>query len=148
MFVLNGKVLQPGKPFSHKGLQYPGDWLGKATPSQLSQVGIVKRTKTRSQMKFDSRFYFSFDNPRELTEVQDTLVSAQKQQLQALLSSTDWYYTRQLETGEVIPADVSDHRAECRRVQKANEELILSAPAVETLELYVNEGLEAYPQAL
>ena len=36
-------------------------------------------------------------------------------ELQAYLDSTDWYVTRQLETGAVIPAEVTKAREEARK---------------------------------
>ena len=135
MFVLNGKVLQPGKPFNHKGLQYPGDWLGKSTPAQRAAIGIVSRSKTRQYQDFNPKFYFSAGNPRDLDQVKETLLREQNQRLSGLLSPTDWQYVRQAETGIPVPAEVADHRAECRAVHAANENLIISAESVEELEV-------------
>ena len=36
-------------------------------------------------------------------------------ELQAYLDSTDWYVTRQLETGAIIPAEVTKAREEARK---------------------------------
>ena len=134
MFVLNGKVLQPGKPFSHKGLQYPGDWLGLATPAQLAEVGIVKRSKTRQYQDFNSKFYWSAGNPRSTEDVKALLKSEQNQILSSRLTPTDWYYVRRAETGEDIPRDVADFRKECRRVKDENFLLIEECDSIENLE--------------
>ena len=134
MFVLNGKVLQPGKPFNHKGLQYPGDWLGKSTPAQRAAIGIVTRSKTRQYQDFNPKFYWSAGNPRDLDQVKKTLLGEQNQCLSGLLTPTDWYYVRRAETGEDIPRDVADYRKECRLVKDENYLLIEACDSIESLE--------------
>jgi hypothetical protein len=46
---------------------------------------------------------------------EEELKQARIAELQAYLDSTDWYVTRQLETGAVIPADVTKAREEARK---------------------------------
>ena len=149
MFVLNGKVLRPGQPFNHKGLQYPGDWLGQSTPAQRSKIGIVSRqTPKKLQTGFDTRFWFAVGEPRDLQQVRDSLLDEQNSRLSRLLSATDWMYVRQAETGEPVPASTADYRKECRDVHATNENLISAAESVEELEILHKSGLEAYPSAV
>jgi hypothetical protein len=39
---------------------------------------------------------------------------AKVQELKAYLASTDWYYARQMETGEAVPEEIKTKRLEAR----------------------------------
>jgi hypothetical protein len=47
---------------------------------------------------------------------QEALDNEAKQEAQKYLNDTDWYVTRQAETGVEIPQEVLDKRAECREI--------------------------------
>jgi hypothetical protein len=47
---------------------------------------------------------------------QEALDNEKKAEAQAYLDSTDWYVTRQAETGVEIPQEVKDKRQECREI--------------------------------
>jgi hypothetical protein len=46
----------------------------------------------------------------------DRVEAEKKAEAQAYLNDTDWYVTRQAETGVEIPQEVLDKRAECREI--------------------------------
>lgn len=63
MFVLNGKKLTPGMPFTigegEDAIQYPGNWLQLATPEERAALGIKERP---DPVRPDERFYFVTEN--------------------------------------------------------------------------------------
>jgi hypothetical protein len=59
MFLLDGKRLQPGTPFTHGDLQYPANWLQLATSAEKEALGI---TEVAEQTRPDDRFYWVQDN--------------------------------------------------------------------------------------
>ena len=57
MYVLDGKKLRQGRPFTHNGIQYPGNWLKNLTSAdEKSAIGI---TWEADPAPFDHRFYVS-----------------------------------------------------------------------------------------
>jgi len=54
-------------------------------------------------------------------EVAKAEVQRQIAEYKAYLNSTDFYHLRQIETGEPVPQDVLDKRAEARAFIRANE---------------------------
>ena len=144
MYVLKGKVLKPGTPFTHEGLQYPGDWLAASTPAQRQALGIVLRDEPKVHYPFDSKYYFAHQSPRPLEEVQERLVSDVKRNAGAELSRSDWYLVRQLDIGTPVPQEILDQRAAFRKYADDCERIILSAETVEELEALVKG--EDYPK--
>ena len=109
MYVLNGKVLQPGKAFNYKGLQYPSDWLAKSTAAQRAQVGIVTRSKGTPKI-----------TPKSPEDERKSLISQQNQAISQRLEPTDWYWIRKMETGVDIPTHILEYRAQVRKVYQSN----------------------------
>jgi len=59
MFILDGKRLQPGTPFRHAGIQYPANWLQKASPAERAAIGI---TEVPDPVRPDDRLYYVTEN--------------------------------------------------------------------------------------
>ena len=147
MFVLNGKVLTIGEPFNHKGLQYPGDWLAQSTQEQRDAIGIATREAPKvRQIKFDRRFWFGIDQPRELGEVKVAFLKKHSTIVSRILASTDWYYVRRLDTGAPVPDHVVSYRDDVRKVHVVNEGLITKTESIEELEELINNGMQPYPE--
>ena len=53
MFVLEGNRLKLDRPFTHKGLQYPKEWLRLSTPEQKSEIGIRELPDNTPQDEWD-----------------------------------------------------------------------------------------------
>lgn len=41
-YTLNGELIGPGRPFTHDGLQYQGNWTELATPEEIAAIGMVE----------------------------------------------------------------------------------------------------------
>jgi hypothetical protein len=60
-------------------------------------------------------------SPQEVLDLQaqaelDKVEAEKKAEAQAYLNDTDWYITRQAETGVEIPQEVKNKRQECREI--------------------------------
>ena len=96
---------------------------------------------------YDNRFWWDADTPKALDDVNavdengDPVLDEKgnqvvtlglksqwkaviKQQAGGLLSATDWYVTRNAETGDAIPADVTAYRAAVRTASNTIEAAI------------------------
>ena len=122
MFLLDGKRIQPGTPFTHGDLQYPANWLQLASTSEREALGI---TEVSEEVRPDDRFYWVTDNgngvytsiPKQLedvTEENESVTKGLKTQwtlqfkntANTLLASTDWMVTRKSERNVDIPEKV------------------------------------------
>jgi len=125
MFILDGKQLRPGRPFTHNGIQYPANWLRLTSWEEKAAIGI---TEQPDPTPVDTRFYWSEGNPKRIEDIVDDTTGItttglktqwkQKQDEQAysLLAPTDWYVVRKSETGDDIPVGIASFRAEVRNI--------------------------------
>ena len=111
MYVLDGKKLRQGRPFTHNGIQYPGNWLALTSTEEKSAIGI---TWEADPAPFDRKFYFSADNPREVADVKPGMLEEQDTTARNLLNSTDWYVVRKSETSTAIPVGITSYRTAVR----------------------------------
>ena len=100
MFILDGKKLKLDRPFTHKGLQYPKEWLRCSTPDQKKELGIIEVPNNTPAEQWD------MDKER----VRKRLIEKMRKEAKNILSDTDWMVIRELETGEKIPPEVSVFR--------------------------------------
>ena len=100
MFVLDGEKLKLDRPFTHKGLQYPKEWLRCSTPEQKEELGILEIPDNTPRDEWD----------RDTERVRAGLIQQMKNDARTILSKTDWMVIRQLETGEEMPPEVSVFR--------------------------------------
>ena len=122
-----GKVIKEGRSWTDSnGITHPTTW-GRWSDAEKQAAGL---TWVDDPKPYDNRFYWDADTPKAIDDVTDedgnTIVGLKttwkiiiKQQAAGLLSSTDWYVTRNAETGAAIPADVTTYRAAVR--SKSNE---------------------------
>ena len=132
MFLLDGKQLRPGRPFTGTdGTQYPANWLQLTSLEEKEAIGI---TEVPDPQPFDRTFYTGRDAdgnliPRQLEDDGPDPVSGittiglktqwKKQQDETaynLLAPTDWYVVRKTETDEAIPVGITSFRSEVRIV--------------------------------
>ena len=125
MFILDGKQLRPGRPFTHNGIQYPANWLRLTSWEEKSAIGI---TEQPDPTPVDTRFYWSEGNPKRIEDIVDDTTGItttglktqwkkkQDEQAYSLLAPTDWYVVRKSETGDDIPVGIASFRAEVRNI--------------------------------
>ena len=142
MFILDGKQLRPGRPFTHNGIQYPANWLRLTSWEEKAAIGI---TEQPDPTPVDTRFYWSEGNPKQLEDTTDEATGItttglktqwKKQQDQTaytLLAPTDWYVVRKSETDEAIPVGVTSFRSEVRTVCEGRKVAIDGATDVPSL---------------
>ena len=157
MFILDGKQLRPGRPFTHNGIQYPANWLRLTSWEEKAAIGI---TEQPDPTPVDTRFYWSEGNPKQLedeevTVWEDVVVDGvgigsttrtytqtglktqwkaqQDQTAYTLLAPTDWYVVRKSETDEAIPVGITSFRSEVRTVCEGRKNAIGLATDVPSL---------------
>ena len=106
MFVLDGNRLKLDRPFTHKGLQYPKEWLRHSTPEQKREIGILELPDNTPQEDWD----------QDMERIRAGLIYQLKREAQSILYKTDWMVIRQLETGTEMPPEVSVFRQFVREV--------------------------------
>lgn len=146
MFILNSKPLSPDVAFEHDGIQYPANWLRLATQEEKEAIGI---TEVPDPALYDQRFYWGYDAegaliPKEHADLVDQWLISTKVTAGTLLSPTDWYITRQIETGAAVPKSVLDRRIEIREFSNLKEDAILETSSTEELAEYITS--EEYNQ--
>lgn len=68
-YYLNGTKLQEGQPFMIGDLTYPWSYLEILSASQLASMGI---TQIRPASTFDSKYYWSENNPKHLDDREES----------------------------------------------------------------------------
>ena len=139
MFLLNGKVIQPGSSFTDvNGTQYPPQWLYQTTLAQKQAIGI---TEVPDPVRADDRFYWDGDinNPKDLKELKEYHIKQVKETAGKLLSQTDWQVLRKFERSLDIEPGVIDQRAYILAETNRLESEIKSASNVEALIQVLND---------
>ena len=135
MFILNNQPLSLDRGFTTEdGTQYPANWLRLATPEEREAIGI---TEAEDEPYYDQRFYWGVGNPKDHTELVKTWTAQIKATAGSLLSQTDWYITRQSETGLQAPQSVLDRRALIRYLSNDKEAFLSLTATTEQLAEYV-----------
>lgn len=148
MFLLNGKVLQPGAQFTHNGTTYPPQWLYQTTLEEKQAIGI---SEVPDPVRADDRFYWdgNFNNPKALEDKEETdsegnksttkglksnFIAQIKDTAGKLLAQTDWYVIRKAERGIEIPSKIVTERA---KIVAEADRLELSINECEYLEPFI-----------
>ncbi len=141
--MLDGRQLRVGRPFkTADGVSYSQLWAKQLSEDEKTALGI---TYEADPAPFDSKYYFSAGNPRQLDNSTDDegntthgirpdIVQQQKATAASLLSKTDWYVTRKSETDTAIPANVSTYRTAVRTVCGTREAEIAAVSTTAELE--------------
>lgn len=119
-FLLDGKTIQQGVPFTDKdGNQYPANWLNLSSLEEKEAIGI---TEVSDPVLADDRFYWGGDinNPKALDDkdeegsvtkgLKSQFIAQIKDTANKLLAQSDWYVIRKLERNIDIPTDIQDKR--------------------------------------
>jgi len=117
MFILNNQPLSPDRAFTTEdGTQFPANWLRLSSPEERAALGI---TETEDEPWYDQRFYWGPDLPKD---------------------GSDWYITRQAETGTPTPADVLFYRLAVRDISGTKEGKIRATTTTDELAAYVTSA--------
>lgn len=131
-YMLDGRRLRVGRPFkTTDGVSYSQLWATQLTAEEKTAIGI---TYEADPAPFDSTYYFSADNPRDVAELKTYFTQQQKNTAAAMLSETDWYVTRKSETDTAIPEAVTTYRAAVRTACGAREAEIAAVDTTAALE--------------
>lgn len=141
-YMLDGRRLRVGRPFKTATASYSQLWVTALSDDEKTAIGI---TYEADPAPFDSKYYFSAGNPRQLDNgtdddgnttygVRPGIVQQQKDVAASMLSQTDWYVTRKSETDTAIPSNVTTYRAAVRTVCGTREAEIAAVSTTEALE--------------
>lgn len=108
MFLLNGNPLSIDTPFEINGTGYPANWLRLTSIEEKNAVGI---TEVADPERWDDRFYWGIDNPKDLDMLKTQWTAQVKDTANKLLGQTDWMVIRKVERSVDIPADTVTYRA-------------------------------------
>ena len=150
MWTYQGKRIREGRAWQNAdGIQHPTSW-GRWSDAEKVAAGLIWADPPAS---FDNRFWWDANTPKALDDVNAVdedgnplMVNGEqvvtlglksqwkatiKAQAGGLLAATDWYVTRNAETGEAIPSSVSQYRAAVRTAS-GNIEAAIDAAADHT----------------
>ena len=143
----NNTVIRMGRSWQDSnGVKHPTNWGSWSEADKLA-AGLVWED---DPAPYDNRFYWDADTPKALDDrlevdedgnaildvkgvqvftkgLKSTWKAIIKQQAAGLLANTDWYVTRNAETGTAIPADVTTYRAAVRTASGTIEAAIDAA---------------------
>ena len=140
--MLDGRRLRVGRPFNTATANYSQLWATALSEEEKTAIGI---TYVADPEPFDSKYYWSAGNPRQLDNGTDDegnptygirpgIVQQQKDTAASLLAKTDWYVTRKSETDVAIPTNVATYRAAVRTVCGTREAEIAAVSTTAALE--------------
>ena len=141
--MLDGRRLRVGRSFkTSDGATWTNQWATVLSDEEKTAAGI---TWVEDPAPFDSKYYFSADNPRQLDNGTDDegnttygirpgILQQQKATAASLLAQTDWYVTRKSETDVAIPANVTTYRTAVRTVCNTREAEIAAVSTTAELE--------------
>ena len=130
MFMLNDKPLALDTPFTHNDVQYPANWLRMTTLEEKEAIGI---TEVADPARYDDRYYWGVDNPKDLDQCKANMVTQIKAAAGSMLTPTDWKVIRATETGIPLDADTLTARADIRAASNTNEAAVAACTTVDEL---------------
>ena len=131
----NDRVIRVGRSWQDDdGITHPTNWANWSDEEKAA-AGLVWEA---DPAPYDARFYWAANIPKAIADVTDedgnTTLGLKsvwkatiKQQAAGLLADTDWYVTRNAETGAAIPADVTTYRTAVRTASGTIEAAIDAA---------------------
>jgi hypothetical protein len=144
MFYLdeNNQRYYVGTPFTYNNIQYT---RAGATAETFISLGF---TPVTIQPRPDERFYIVSGpddtgaynaTPRDLTELKEQFVADVKAEAHEILSRTDWYVIRAIESGltgvpSAVPAGATTYRAAVRAASDARCEALYAAADIPALQ--------------
>jgi len=129
--MLDGRRLRVGRPFKTATASYSQLWVTALSDEEKTAIGI---TWEADPAPFDSDYYLSAGNPRDVDELKASITQKQKESAASQLSQTDWYVTRKSEKDTAIPSKVTTYRDAVRTACAARETEIAAVTTTEALE--------------
>ena len=135
MYLYNGRTIRLSRAWTDdNGTQHPANW-GRWSEQEKTERGLVWQDEPPV---YDNRFYWSDGTPRDLDTLKSGAVTVCKEQAGSLLAKSDWYITRQAETGKAVPQEIADYRQAVRVASDTIEEAINACTTLEEfMALYV-----------
>ena len=145
MFLLDGKPLSPDRPFQHRGIRYPANWLRLASPEERAAIGIQEIPDPPS---WDQRFAWGYREDGTLIwkdhgELVKLWIAQTRQTANTLLSPTDWQVVREADNGTVMDPEWKTWREAVRHA--ANEKVLYIGTTNDTPDLAAYITGTAYP---
>ena len=134
----DGRTVSDSMAFTLDDIQYPSNWLLLSSEEERSERGITGPLPELPW--YDQRFYWAPDQPKDHAELVDEYIGHVKRNAGSMLINTDWYITRQAETGAAVPQEVLDRRAEIRAYSNIKEQALLATTSTEELAAYVTSA--------
>jgi hypothetical protein len=139
MFILDGKPLAPDVAFTHKGIQYPANWLRLSSQLDRERVGI---TEVPDAPTWDQRFYWGYDQdgdliPKDHGQLVEQWTTQTRTTAGTLLMPTDWQVIRQSDNGVEMSASVKELREEIRLAAGAKNAAITATTDTAELAAYI-----------
>lgn len=147
-WLYQGLMMRAGRGWTDAtGRKYPAQWYGRTTDAEKTAAGWVWQDDPEP---YDTRFYSSAGTPKALDDVnavdddgnaildddgnqlvikglKSNAIAQVKATAAGKLQSTDWYVTRQAETGTAIPDSVGNYRTAVRTASGTIEAAITAA---------------------
>ena len=145
MFVLDGKPLSPDRPFQHRGIRYPANWLRLASPEERAAIGI---TEVPDPPTWDQRFYWGYDAdghliPKDHTQLVEQWTQQTRTTANTLLAPTDWIIIREADNGKAADPAIKTWRENIRLATGTKITAITGTADTDELAAYIT-GAE-YP---
>ena len=165
MWTYLGRVIRVGRGWTDaEGIQHPAQW-NRWTDEEKTAAGLVW-DESLQPVPYDNRFYWSADNPKNIDDVNEVdedgnplldadgvqvvtkglksnAIAQVKATAAGLLQSTDWYVTRQAETGTAIPSTVTDYRTAVRTASGTIETAITAVTTHDAFMALYNVPVDA-----
>lgn len=114
----DGTYLKEGRSWTDSnGIKHPSNWM---IWTEDFKKNDMKLTWEEPLGPFDGFYYYGWNSdgdallPRPIAGLQSLKLSQAKQTSASLLQNTDWYITRNTETGVAIPAEITAYRTAVR----------------------------------
>ena len=136
MYLYNGRTIRLSRAWTDdNGTQHPANW-GRWSEQEKTERGLVWQDEPPV---YDNRFYWSSGEPRDLDVLKQGAIDLCKQQAGSMLAKSDWYITRQAETGKAVPEDIANYREAVRSASTTIETAITACTTLEEfMALYVH----------
>lgn len=134
----DGRSVSDSMAFTLNEIQYPSNWLLLSTENDRIERGITGPLPEPAW--YDQRFYWAPDQPKDHLQLVHEYIGHIKRNAGSMLSDTDWYITRMVETGVGVPQAVLDRRAEIRACSNTKEQAILATTSTDELAAYVTSA--------
>jgi len=134
MWQYNGEVIKTAKEMVINNVRYPKQIFKDA--DLLAELGITSYTPPERP---DQRYYWdTTDNPKDVDTLKKGMIIKVKEQVNLILSETDWMVIRATEGGTAIDSDVTTYRTNIRSEGNTKETEINALTTIDGIIAYEN----------